>query len=95
MRYVRAVINFLAATVIVFVTLYFVTSLCILVFKVTGLLVDGPMYFEMRTPTYEALFIFQCICIAIILACLSVRIILGRKNDFLLFSKRYLTRNLK
>jgi len=82
MRLIRWLVNFLAGTIIAFVTFYFVISICILFFKLTGLVSDGPMYFEMQTPTYAGLFQFQAICIAIISACFAARITFGQKNDF-------------
>ena len=82
MRLIRWLVNFLAGTIVAFVSFYLVISICILFFKLTGLLSDGPMYFEMQTPTYAGLFQFQAICIAITSACFAVRITFGQKNDF-------------
>jgi hypothetical protein len=82
MRLIRWLVNFLAATVAAFVSFYFVISICILFFRLTGLLSDGPMYRDLQTPTYAGLFKFQAICMAIISACLALRIRLGQKNDF-------------
>ena len=49
------------------VLLYFVISVCIVFFKATGVLVDGPMYFDFQTPSYVALFLFQLACVPVLL----------------------------
>jgi hypothetical protein len=68
----------------VVVSLYFVISLCILFFMLTGQLSQGvPMLFEMRTPSYTHLFLFQIICIAIMSVCFAIRIFLGRERSSL------------
>jgi uncharacterized membrane protein YhdT len=82
MRFLRWLVNFLAATIVVLVSLYLVVAVCVLALKLTGQLSDGPMYFELQTPTYQALLLFQGICIAIISLCFAVRTLFGRKNDF-------------
>ena len=82
MRLTRWLVNFLTGTIFAFVSFYFVISICIFFFKLTGLVSDGPMYFEMQTPTYAGLLRFQAISIAIISACFAVRITFGQKNDF-------------
>jgi hypothetical protein len=82
MQLIRWLTNFLAGMIIALVSFYFVISICILFFKLTGLLSDGPMYFDLQTPTYAGLFQFQAIAIAIISACFTVRNTFGQKNDF-------------
>jgi hypothetical protein len=82
MRLIRWLINFLAATIAAFVCPYFVISICIVFFKLTGLVSDGPMYLDLQTPTYAGLFKFQAISMAIISACFAVRITFGKKDDF-------------
>ena len=82
MRLIRWLVNFSASTVVALVSFYFVISICILFFKLTGLVSDGPMYRELQTPTYAGLFRFQAISMAIISACFAVRITFGQKDDF-------------
>lgn len=89
MRLLRWLINFVAGTIAAIVTLFFVVSLFILFFKLTGQLTDGPMYFEMQTPSYTGLLLFQAICIAVISACFALRITFGGKNDFPFLSKKH------
>jgi hypothetical protein len=81
MRLIRWLVNFLAGTIAALVSFYFVISVCILFFKLTGLLSDGPMYFDLQTPTYAGLFKFHAISLAIISACFALRITFGQKND--------------
>ena len=82
MRLIRWLVNFLSGTIVAFVCFYFVISICILFFKLTGLLSDGPMYKDLQTPTYAGLFKFQAVSMAIISACFTVRKTFGQKNDF-------------
>lgn len=52
--------------VTVFVSLYFTISLCVAFFKISGRLVEGqPMYFDLQTPTWPELLMFQLACGAI------------------------------
>ncbi len=81
MRLIRWLVNFIAGATIAFVGLYLVISLCVLFFKLTGQLSDGPMYFDLQTPTYGGLLLFQGICIAIIAVCFRVRMTFGKKSD--------------
>lgn len=81
MKIIRWLVNFLAGATAIFVSLYLIISICILFFKLTGQLSDGPMYFDMQTPIYGGLFLFQAFSIAIILVCLAVRITFGQKDD--------------
>ena len=87
MRLIRWLVNILAGTVAALVSFYFVISICILFFKLTGLLSDGPMYFDLQTPSYAGLLKFQAISIGIISACFAVRITFGQKNDFSVLRK--------
>ena len=70
---IRSILNALAGFVIALSGLYLVISLCILYFKLTGRLTDGPMYFDIQTPAYGPLLLFQGISIAIIAACFLAR----------------------
>lgn len=81
MQLIRWLVNFVAGAIATVVSLYLVIAICILFFKLTGRLSDGPMYFEMQTPSYAGLFLFQAICIAIISVCFAARITFGQKND--------------
>lgn len=76
--------NFLTAVVILFVSLYFVISICVLIFKLTGKLQDGPMIFDLFVPSYPVLFLFQGGCLAILAACFYVRGKYGQKDDLFL-----------
>jgi len=87
MQLIRWLVNFLAATTVSLISFYFVISICILFFKLTGLVSDGPMYFDLQTPSYAGLFKFQAISIGIISACFAVRITFGQKNDFSVLRK--------
>lgn len=52
--------------VTVFASLYFSISLCVAFFKISGRLVEGqPMYFDLQTPTWPELLLFQLMCGAI------------------------------
>lgn len=62
--FLRLVVSLLFAVVFA----YFVVSVCIGLFKVTGVLTDGPMYFEFHTPSYAALFLFQAACVPVLLS---------------------------
>jgi hypothetical protein len=64
----KAVLNLVNTLVMVFVGFYLVVSLCILGLKLTGRLGDGPMYFEMQTPGYAQLLLFQAASIAALCA---------------------------
>jgi len=89
MRLIKWIVNFLAATIIVFVSLYLVISVCILFFKLTGQLSEGPMFFDMQTPTYIGLLLFQAISFVIIFACFFVRGTFGQKKDFSLLRRNH------
>jgi hypothetical protein len=80
MRIIWRILGFILSATIAFTTLYFVISLCVLLFLLTGQLTQGGvMFFEMRTPTYAKLLTFQVICTAVILACLALRKIVAQK----------------
>jgi hypothetical protein len=66
--------------VIVVSAFHLVVSLCVLYFKLTGRLTDGPMFFDLETPTYGALLLFQSVCVAILAACFFTRAKLLRKT---------------
>lgn len=55
------------------VLLYFVISVCIVLFKLTGVLVDGPMYFDFKTPSYVSLSLFQLACVPVLLGAAWLR----------------------
>lgn len=87
MQLIRWLVNFIAGAIIAFVGLYFVISLAILFFKLSGQVSDGPMFFDFKTPTYGGLLLFQGISIAIIAACFAVRMTFGKKNDLSFFRR--------
>ncbi len=67
MRAAAWLANVLIGAVVLIACLYFVISLCVTFFKLTGQIVEGqPMYFDLRTPTWVGLLIFQSICVAIL-----------------------------
>lgn len=66
-RIAKWLASFVIGAVILFVSFYFVISLCITYFKVTGRLVEGaPMYFDLRTPNWGPLLAAQALCVAIL-----------------------------
>ncbi len=52
---------------------YFAISLVILVLKITGRIVDGRLFFDLTTPSYGGLLVFQGIALAVLLALAWVR----------------------
>jgi len=65
--------------VIIIVTLYFVMSLGVTWFKLTGQIVEGErMYFDLMTPGWAGLITFQAICAALIAAGFYLRRLLRR-----------------
>jgi hypothetical protein len=83
MRLIRWLVNFLAGTIVAVLSLYFVISIVVLIFRLTGRLSEGErMYLDARTPTYAGLLSFQAICFVVISACFAVRNTIGQKNDF-------------
>ncbi len=66
MKIAKWLANFVIGAVMLFVTPYFVISLCVAFFKLTGWVTEGqPMYFDLKTPTWTGLLIFQAACAAI------------------------------
>ena len=61
--FLRLVVTLLFAAVFV----CFVVSICIALFKATGVLIDGTMYFDFNTPSYWVLFFFQVACVPVLL----------------------------
>ena len=83
MKAVRWVINFICATTIIFVGLYFVVSVAISVFILSGQLTTGqPMYSEMLTPSLVSLLMYQATSAAILIVCILIRAKVGKKYDF-------------
>lgn len=69
MKAAKWLASFMIGAIILFVSLYFVISLCVTFFKLTGRIVENqPMFFDLQTPTWASLFIFQVACIAILAA---------------------------
>lgn len=67
MKLAKWLANFAISAVILFVGLYFVISLCVAFFKLSGQITEGqPMYFDLQTPTWGDLLMFQAACVAII-----------------------------
>jgi len=67
LRIAKWLASFLIGAVILFVGFYFVISLCITYFKLTGGLIEGaPMYFDLRTPRWGPLLTAQALCVAIL-----------------------------
>ncbi len=74
--------RFLISVVVLIVTLYFVISLSVTYFKLTGRIIEGqPMYFEMNTPTWANLLTFQAVCVAIVAVALFLRTKLSRRTN--------------
>ncbi len=74
--------RFLIGVVVLIVTLYFVISLGVTYFKLTGQIVEGKrMFFEMYTPTWAGLLTFQAISIAILTVALFLRAKLPRRTS--------------
>ncbi len=67
MNAARGVARLALAAIVLFVSLYFAISLGVAFFKLSGAIVEGqPMYFELETPTWPELVLFQAACIAIL-----------------------------
>lgn len=74
MNVAKWVANFIVGAIVLFVGLYFVISLCIAFFKITGQLVEGqPMFFDAQTPTWTGLIIFQIVSVTILGICFFLR----------------------
>lgn len=66
MKLVKWLTNFAISAIILFVGLYFVISLCVAFFKLSGQITEGqPMYFDLQTPAWAGLLMFQAGCVAI------------------------------
>lgn len=66
MKLAKWLANFAISSVILFVGLYFVISLYVAFFKLSGQITEGqPMYFDLQTPTWAGLLMFQAGCVAI------------------------------
>jgi hypothetical protein len=66
--------RFVIGLVVLIVTLYFVISLAVTYFKLTGRIVEGQrMFWEMYTPTWAGLLAFQAVCVAILAVALFLR----------------------
>ena len=80
---IRWFINFICATVAIFTVFYLAVSVAITYFILTGQLTVGkPMYFETDTPDIPGLLTFQAVSIVIIICCVLIRAIVGKKYDF-------------
>ena len=67
MKMAKWLANIMIGAIILLVTPYFVISLCVAFFKLTGWITEGqPMYFDLKTPTWAGLLIFQVACVAIL-----------------------------
>ena len=59
--------DFAIGAILVVAGFYFVIALCLAFFKISGGLVEGqPMYFDLQTPTWPELIMFQLACGAIL-----------------------------
>jgi hypothetical protein len=67
MQMAKWLANVAIGFIILIATPYFVISLCVAFFKLSGQLAEGQrMYFDFYTPTWAGLLIFQAACVAII-----------------------------
>ncbi len=67
MKVAKWLANLAVSAILLVVSLYFVISLCVAFFKLTGQIIEGqPMYFDLQTPTWAGLLLFQAACVAII-----------------------------
>jgi len=66
--------RFVIGVVVLIVTLYFVISLSVTYFKLTGRIVEGQrMYLDLYTPSWPGLLTFQAVCVAILVIALYLR----------------------
>ena len=72
-RTIKLFARFALTLLFALVLLYFVISVCIVFLKATGVLVDGPMYFDFQTPSYVALVLFQLACVPVLLGAAWLR----------------------
>jgi hypothetical protein len=74
MRVLTWFARFAIGIVVLIVTLYFVISLSVTYFKLTGRIVEGQrMYLDLYTPTWPGLLTFQAGCVAILVVALYLR----------------------
>ncbi len=74
--------RFVIGVIVLIVTLYFVISLAVTYFKLTGRIVEGQrMYLEMYTPTWAGLLTFQAVCVVILAIALFLRAKLPRRTS--------------
>lgn len=67
MRVAKWLANFAISAIILLVSLYFVISLCVAFFKLTGQITEGQeMFFDLQTPKWAGLLYFQAVCVLII-----------------------------
>jgi len=82
MKIARWIASFFIGAIVLVVSLYFVISLCVAFFKITGRIVEGqPMFFELRTPAWTGLLIFQAVCLAVLGICFFLRSKLRGRNE--------------
>ena len=73
--------RFAIGAVLLITTLLFAESLAVAYFKMTGQLKEGsPMYFELQTPTWANLLMFQAGCVLVVVAGLFLRAALLRSS---------------
>jgi hypothetical protein len=83
MKIIRGITNFVCATIVAIIFLYFVISVAMLLFIFTGQLTVGqPMYIDMMTPSITNILKFQLVCILMISVCVLIRVKVGKKYDF-------------
>jgi hypothetical protein len=67
MGVLKGMASFAIGALVLVVTLYFVISLFVAYFKVTGVIAEGQkIYFDLMTPTWPAILAFQAGCVAIL-----------------------------
>jgi len=67
MKMAKWLANIMICAIMLLVNVYFIISLCVTYFKLTGQLKEGqPMLFEFRTPMWTTLLEFQIVCVAIL-----------------------------
>lgn len=67
MKVAKWIANFIISTIILLVTLYLVISICVGYLMMTNVITVGqPMYFDLQTPSWGNLLIFQSICVVIL-----------------------------
>jgi len=82
MKVIRWIINFVCGSVAAITFFYFITSLTITVFILTGMFTVGePMFIDLNTPSLLGLLKFQILSAAIISLCILARAKFGKKYD--------------